>query len=296
VSEALEAARARIGRVETALSILDRHSSGPPAQSDEAPIFVASIGWRSGSTLLQRLLMTDPSVLIWGEPMNRMLLVSHLTEAIAAVDERWPHPGDWIDSRQDPDLIRDWVAVLNPDAAGIRTGMRALLDEWLGAPARARGATRWGAKEVQWSGADGLVLRWLFPNARFLVIVRHPVWSYYSMRNFGPVPIGQGLGARWPERVVAFEEAYGRLWNDLALSWQIAGERLGASLIRYEDLVEGRCDIAGLGASLGLKLDSKVALDARVGGSDYRLLITEDEKTGVNAATVEGRAGYRYAE
>jgi hypothetical protein len=234
--------------------------------------------------------MTDPSVLIWGEPMNRMLLVSHLTEAIAAVDERWPKDEDWIANREGADLAREWVAVLHPDAEGIQAGMRALLDAWLGAPARARGAARWGAKEVQWSGADGLVLRWLFPNARFLVIVRHPVSSYYSMRNFGPVTIGQAFAAHLPGR------SYGRVWNDLALSWQIVGERLGATLIRYEDLIEGRIDIGALGASLGLNLDARVALGAQVGGSEYAIMITEHEKLEVNIATTEGRAGYLYAE
>ena len=42
-----------------------------PARDDndnEEPIFLLSAGWRSGSTLLQRLIMSDSNVLIWGNP------------------------------------------------------------------------------------------------------------------------------------------------------------------------------------------------------------------------------------
>ena len=49
---------------------------------------------------------------------------------------------------------------------------------WLAAPARKRGFARWGVKEVRWSGAHGLVLRWLYPKAHFLLIVRDPVSAY----------------------------------------------------------------------------------------------------------------------
>jgi hypothetical protein len=296
MSEASEAVAARIARVEAALAILDRQTLEPPPRSDEAPIFIASIGWRTGSTLLQRILMTDPSVMIWGEPLDRMLIVSQFTDAIATVDATWPRADAWIASRGEADLTREWVAMLSPDPGRLKAGMRAMLDAWLAEPAKARGRPRWGAKEIRWSGADGLVLRWLYPGARFLVLARHPAWSYYSMRNFGPVPLGAGLSHRWPERVVPYETAYGRLWNELGLSWLAVADRLGARLIRYEDLIDGRIDIAAMGAELGLALDPQPALDAKVGGSAYGLMITEDEKDGVNAATAEARAGFQYSE
>jgi hypothetical protein len=296
MSEASEAVAARIARVEAALAILDRETREPAPPTGDSPIFIASIGWRSGSTLLQRVLMTDPSVMIWGEPLERMLLISQLTNAVATVDASWPRPDAWLHSRGDGDLARQWIATLYPDPGRLKAGIRALIDAWLADAAKARGYARWGAKEVRWSGADGLLLRWLYPDARFLVIARHPVRTYYSMRNFGAVPLGAGLAARWPEPVTPFETAYGRLWNELALSWLAVAERLGAQLLRYEDLVEGRVDVAALGASLGLALDPRAAMEARVGGSAYGVMITDDEKTGVNAATAEGRAGFQYSE
>ena len=38
-------------------------------QDDEQPVFVLSAGWRSGSTLLQRMIMeNNRDLLMWGEP------------------------------------------------------------------------------------------------------------------------------------------------------------------------------------------------------------------------------------
>lgn len=34
----------------------------------ENPVFILSAGWRSGSTLLHRMIMADEKVMIWGEP------------------------------------------------------------------------------------------------------------------------------------------------------------------------------------------------------------------------------------
>ena len=41
-----------------------------PRDDATSPIFLFSAGWRSGSTLLQRLVMSDKQVLIWGEPYD----------------------------------------------------------------------------------------------------------------------------------------------------------------------------------------------------------------------------------
>jgi hypothetical protein len=296
MSEALETVKGRIARIEAALALLDQNTREPPPGTDDDPVFIASIGWRSGSTLMQRLLMTDPSILIWGEPLDRMLLISQLTDAVSTVDPFWPRPDAWINNRDGADLTREWVANLYPDPGRLRAGFRAMLDAWLGEPARARGHQRWGAKEVRWTAADGLVLRWLYPRCRFVVILRHPVASYYSMRNFGAVPLGPEWALRTPDRIVAYEAAYGRMWNEMTLGWLEVADRLGARVIRYEDLIEGRIDGPGLSQELGLDLKPEIALSTKVGGSPYSLLITEDEKVRINAETTEARQRMAYAE
>src|SRR5215475_4503356 len=58
------------------------------SQADEdAPIFVLSNGGRAGSTLLQRILITDPRLLMWGEPMGEMALVSRMTEMMSHLEQ-----------------------------------------------------------------------------------------------------------------------------------------------------------------------------------------------------------------
>lgn len=95
----------------------------PPADEPaaEEPVFVLATGWRSGSTLLQRILCTDGRLLLWGEPFGRM-------------------------ARPDEPLPLSWIANLFPSAAASRAGLRALFEEWLARPARERGFTRWGLR------------------------------------------------------------------------------------------------------------------------------------------------------
>ena len=50
----------------------------------EEPIFLLSAGWRSGSTLLQRLMMSDSRVLIWGEPYDECGTIQALADSMKA--------------------------------------------------------------------------------------------------------------------------------------------------------------------------------------------------------------------
>ncbi len=92
------------------------------------------------------------------------------------------------------------------------------------------------------------MLRWLYPGARFVVVVRHPVSAFHSMRNFGFDPPSQGHLVRWPDEWIVTVDDYGRFWNRLALSWHFVSAKLGVQWVRYEDLAEGRTDIGALGA------------------------------------------------
>jgi hypothetical protein len=65
---------AQLNRTLSALDFGAKEDDG-----NESPIFLLSTGWRSGSTLLQRILVTDPSVLLWGEPLGEMALISQIT-------------------------------------------------------------------------------------------------------------------------------------------------------------------------------------------------------------------------
>jgi hypothetical protein len=291
-----EAALARIGRLEQALRVLDAATREPQAVVEDDPVFVASVGWRSGSTLVQRAVMTDPSILVWGEPLAHLLYLDRLAEPLLAISEEWPDEAHWLSHRPDVDLTRDWVATLAPDAGHLKAAYRAFLDNWLAVPARQRGFKRWGVKQVRWTGADAIVLRWLYPGCRFLVVVRHPVSAYQSMRNFGFDPPVFNHLVKWPDHWIASLDDYARFWNALALSWGAVIDKLGAAWIRYEDVVEGRVNLDAIGASLGLKLRTEVARSAKAGGSTYQTLVSPAERARINELTAPGRQIFSYLE
>jgi hypothetical protein len=291
-----EAALARIGRLEQSLRVLDAATREPQPLAEDEPVFVASIGWRSGSTLIQRAVMTDPSILVWGEPLAHLLYLNRLAEPLLGISEDWPEQSHWLSHRPDVDLTRDWVATLAPDAGHLKAAYRAFLDTWLAVPARQRGFKRWGVKQVRWSGEDAVVLRWLYPECKFLVIVRHPVSAYQSMRNFGFDPPALVHLAKWPDHWIASLDDYARYWNDLAISWGSVIDKLGATWVRYEDFVDGRTDLDQIGASFGLKLQSNVARAAKVGGSLFKTVVTGDERRRINELTAPGRQLFSYLE
>ena len=291
-----EAALARIGRLEQSLRVLDAATREPQTLAEDEPVFVASIGWRSGSTLIQRAVMTDPSILVWGEPLAHMLYLNRLIEPLMGISEDWPGQSHWLSHRPDIDLTRDWVATLAPDAGHLRAAYRAFIDTWLAVPARQRGFKRWGVKQVRWTGEDAVMLRWLYPKCHFLVVVRHPVSAYLSMRNRGFNPPTVGHLVKWPDHWVNSLDDYARFWNTLALSWGSVIDRLGMGWIRYEDFIEGRANLDAIGASFGLKMQSEVARATKVGGSLYERTLTSEERDRINELTAPGRRLYSYNE
>jgi len=283
-------------RMLAATQALDRTAREAQPPPDERPVFVCAVGWRCGSTLLQRILMTDPSLMVWGEPMDRLGVLDRLADIVGGVTQNWPPAWHYVSHRGPVDLTQDWIANLSPDAADFKAGLRGLLDGWLAAPARRRGFARWGVKEVRWPGDQARLLRWLYPQSRFVVIARHPVQSFHSMRRLDFGENGDGLWVRWPDRQVRDLEGFAAYWNELAVSWAEAAGALGAYVIRYEDLISGRVDFGRLGSALDLELRPEVALHAQAGASPPQHRLTIEERDRVNRLTVEGRGVFQYSD
>lgn len=249
------------------LATLDAAGSAPVSRDDEAPFLVAGLGWRSGSTLLQRVLMTDPGCLIWGEPIDARMFVNRLAEALSNPDLP---PEAWIGDRPTEDLARQWVTFLWPDPADLRAGLRALFDVWLAQPARRRGFSNWGLKEVRWSGVDLLLLRWLYPRSHVLLIIRDPVEAYDSLVRYGLHQAPRGFWARWPDRPVVDARDYAVFWNSLAETWALVLQTQSVEVVRYKDLANGAYDLAALAERIGLTLSPDVALSRRINGPRLR--------------------------
>ena len=154
------------------------------ADSDgDSPIFLLSAGWRAGSTLLQRLIMSDPKVLLWGEPYDECGIIQAMSRTLKAFRSGWP-PNDYYFSGSKP-ASGDWVANFFPVPACLQRGHRAFFETTFAEPAKLTGAERWGIKEVRLNVEHARYLRWVYPNARFLFLFRNPLDAYRSYCRYG---------------------------------------------------------------------------------------------------------------
>jgi hypothetical protein len=239
-----------------------RIGSDRPAPDDE-PLFIFSAGWRSGSTLLQRLVVSADTHFIWGEPYHQTDTVRRLAESLIPFGTGWP-PEQYIHgidsaSSAGADLSEQWIANFYPPVSRLVDAHRAFLRELL-APPPARAGLQWGLKEVRLSAEYGLYLRMLFPRSRFLFLIRDPWAAYRSYRE------RPAWFERWPQAQVRTPYAYGRVWRRLAESFLAHQQALGATVVRYEDLVPGAPALDGLDRLLGTPVDRSV-LDREIAGS-----------------------------
>jgi hypothetical protein len=216
----------------------DERFSLPPLPDAGAPLFVLSAGWRSGSTLLQRLLCSTGEVLVWGEPYGRAGLIPSLTRSALVLRDQWPGEGQLAPATLPGDLSDRWIANLYPEAAAFRQGFRAMLDAWLREPAASRGYRRFGLKEVRLHAMDAHFLRWIYPDARFFFLVRNPWDAWMSAR-------GGVWFSRWPNEGVQDARGYATHWLRLMESF-IAWPDATGMLVRYEDLSQPGFDLGQL--------------------------------------------------
>lgn len=226
------------------------NGSLPRAGGDgtERPIFIFSSGWRTGSTLLQRLLCSLPGVLIWGE--NRGV-IAHFEEAARIIDGLQTlgrrHAGEFSQKGS-----RAWIAMMNPPAEDFRRGIRRLLHAYYGEPALRQGRPRWGFKEVRHGRATARFLADLYPEARFLLLVRHPEDCLASARATSTFGLGKGLldEVGGPERFL-------RAWAEVAADFREDWGDIRRLSLRYEDLVaEPEDTLASVARFLGVRAEA----------------------------------------
>lgn len=241
---------------------LQRLCPADSAEDPEAPIFLLSAGWRSGSTLLQRLLMSDPRVLIWGEPYDECGLIQALAGSMSAFRPGWPPKDYFYDGTPPTGLTEEWIANLFPSLNDWRRGQRAILDAMFRQPANRAGAGRWGIKEVRLTADHCAYLRWLYPNAKFVFLYRNPLDAYRSYCRYG-----RSWYDIFPDKPVFGPYQFGLHWRKLMEGFLGDAEGLGALLVKYEDLTTEQMPIDKLDRYLGLSVDRGV-LKRKVGSSE----------------------------
>ncbi len=275
-------------QLRTTMAALDTSGRVCEVSETESPIFLLATGWRSGSTLLQRILVTDPRVLLWGEPFGEMALVSGMAEMLTRLStfpdlaERWAEKEGLFSS-----LATSWIASLYPPGKDLRLGLLALFNQWLGQPARERGFERWGFKEVRLGATEATLLHWLYPKAKFVLLTRNPYDSYRSLSDSG----WHHLYHSRPDIRVDSAAGMARHWNRIALSWSQLPADFPAFRIKYEDLIGGKFDFRSLESCLGIEIKEEKALSVVVGrtarrhrlGWCERLIISQEAGAGMHA-------------
>jgi hypothetical protein len=232
-------------------------------QEGESPIFLLCAGWRSGSTLLQRLIMSDPAVMLWGEPYDECGVIQALADTLKAFRRGWPPSEYYYDGRPREQLTGDWIANLFPSADALRQGHRMFFETVFAVPARDAGAKRWGIKEVRLNAGHAQYLHWLFPQASFVFLLRNPLDAYRSYCRYG-----RNWYDTWPDRPVFTPTAFGRHWRELAEGFVRDAPRLNALVIRYEELTGSTQQVvAKIEQHLDIRLDASV-IGKKVGTSE----------------------------
>jgi Sulfotransferase family len=253
----------------------------------DEPLFLLSAGWRSGSTLVQRLVNSQATCFLWGEPYSRADLVPRLADSIRPVTDAWPRHADVL-HENDGAVADRWTANLHPGLETLLASHRALLRTLFAPPAGAPADSCWGFKEVRLSADHALYLHLLFPRARFVFLVRDPLDAFASYKSW------RSWYLRWPDDQVRTAWAYGGLWADLADGFLGAIATVDGIVIRYEDLVPGGAAIAALEDLLGARVDEK-ALAHRISGHDGgpdRLSGLERRVIARRTGSVARRLGY----
>lgn len=192
------------------------------------PLVVLGAGQRCGSTLIQRLLCSHPSVRIWGEHAGQLRPVLAAAQRLS----HWTSSSGLAGRRElDTHGHQGFIANLTPERAIIDQALVAFVDTLFGASARAIDRPIWGFKEVHYRLADILLLRRLFPDLRVIQLVRDPRDVLCSLDEWE-------RSGGWDR---TRSEQSLRLWTEVAASFVPAGEdpdlRDFILPVRYEDLV-----------------------------------------------------------
>lgn len=281
-----------VRQLQAALASLPKDaSSDRHADEAGAPIFLLSTGWRAGSTLLQRVLVTDQRLFLWGEPLGEMVVVSRIAEMIGnSISPR--NLKLWM-NQQAPNseaLSTSWIANLYPATSDFRFALRDLFDRWLGKPAREHGFARWGFKEVRFGATEAALLHWLYPNAKFVTISRHPFDCYRSLYDAG----WKQVYYRYPDVLCDSATDFARVWNRVAVSWSHLPSDFPCFHIKYEDLVARKVDFRRLESWLGIEINEKVALSAALGSTAERAQLSWYERWAITHEAADGMRALGY--
>lgn len=253
------------------------------------PVFVLSAGWGTGSTLIQRLIISSGEYLVWGEPLDEAASIQRMSESLHAIREGFPPAKQYTENYSANTLSKSWIANLIPPMETYRNAHRSFLDTWLSEKTACSSYQQWGLKEVRLNIDHARYLKWLFPNAKFVFVYRDLYSSYLSCRRKPWVSI-------WPDYKVSPIAAFSHHWNHLLSGFIDHHESVGGIMVRYEDIVDGKFDLNVLSEYLSINSIDKELLKKKIGGRSAnrkQLILPEKLIMDSIAGPLRSRLNYR---
>jgi hypothetical protein len=215
------------------------------------PLLIFSAGWRSGSTMLQRIITASGKSLVWGEAGGAL---DRLADAFACYEQmlgpggqRFKHgfggngTKEYLDFKAaGKDGFNKWIACMNPPLDTFTESFRQFIEGIYARQAAELGYEGWGVKEVQSGQEAAHFLRALYPDALFIFLVRHPVACLTSIKRHNWLDHPKD-----PKALEYYANHWVRLANDFR---QVDFGKL----VKYEDLVSSPETQEQLGAYLGI--------------------------------------------
>ena len=230
----------------------------PEASNEDSPVLILGFTHRCGSTLVQRLVSSDPRTHIWGEPNHLGKVLAGLSPFLAHT----PDEGMLRSAAAHPESLEHgsprgtvgqegWVALLQPPKEYARMAAAAMLEAFFGKPALdIFKKPRWGFKFVWGANEWAEAFLEVFPQAKVLFLVRDPVTAWPSSMSLmnGPKP---------PEFEKMWLRSYA-LYNRMKVLDAV-------KLVVYEDLVSRPGALAEIEKFAGVSIDRSV-MTRKVGG------------------------------
>lgn len=210
------------------------------------PVFLLAGGGRTGSTLIQRLIISSGEIMLWGE--HGGIILPQLRKLFNQLNA-------WCDKANSQTHLSDfrasshaaWMPNINPEPPFMLAGCRAFLEQSLGVAARNMGYKRWGFKEIRYGAEEVRMLQALFPRACFIFLVRNPVSCLKSIKAT------QWYESDYQSDPVRFLADWSRVSGSLR-SIQPACTR--SCLVRYEDAISSPAATAEkIAETIGVPVD-----------------------------------------
>lgn len=160
-----------------------------------SPIFLFTTGWRTGSTMLQRLLISSNEALIWGESGGALNDFEHAYQAYVQMtgdgsqyykagfggngEKQYKMFLDTVKSER----ANNWIASLNPPIADIAEQFKCSINNLYAKTVNDLGYGRWGIKDVLANNETAIWLKKLYPDAKFIFLFRHPYDCMLSIKR-----------------------------------------------------------------------------------------------------------------